>query len=78
MERVIAMSTKELSRLDVMLQLQRFLLSQAQAADILGISVRQVKRLWKAFKEEGAKGLISKKQGSKGNHRLPEEVKKGH
>ena len=76
MGRVITMSNKGLSRLDVMHQLQNRSINQAQAADILGISVRQVKRLWKAFKKEGAKGLISKKRGGKGNHQLPQGVKK--
>ncbi len=70
------MSIKELSRLEVMEKLRSRSLNQSQAADILGISIRQVKRLIRAFKAEGAKGLISRKRGSKSNHQLPEEVKK--
>ncbi len=40
MGRVITMSNKGLSRLDVMHQLQNRSINQAQGADILGISVR--------------------------------------
>lgn len=75
MKGVITMSNKELSRLEVMEKLHCRSLDQSQAADILGISIRQVKRLVRAFKTEGAKGLISKKRGVKSNHELPEEAK---
>ncbi|MEX0961355.1 MAG: helix-turn-helix domain-containing protein [Simkaniaceae bacterium] len=76
MEEVICMSNKELSRVEVMHKLQNKTINQSQAADILGVSVRQVKRLWKDYKEKGTKGLISKKRGGKGNHQLAEGVKK--
>ncbi len=76
MERAITMSNKELSRLELMHKLQNRSLNQAQAADILGISIRQTKRLWRNFKTEGAKALISKQRGAPGNHRLPEETKR--
>lgn len=76
MERVITMSHKELSRLEVMHKLQNRSLNQSQAADILNISTRQIKRLWRSFKGGGAKALISKKRGAPGNHRLPEGTKK--
>jgi len=42
------MSTKELGRLEVLLKLKGRELIQAQAADILGVSTRQVRRLLKA------------------------------
>jgi transposase len=50
-------------------------LRQREAAAILGISVRQIKRLWKLYKLKGAKGLISKKRGVRSNHQLPEALK---
>jgi transposase len=75
MERFITMSTKELSRLEVIERLKARSLSQSQAANILGVSIRQVKRLVRSYKAKGAEGLISRKRGAKGNHQLPEEVK---
>ena len=50
-------------------------LIQTEAADILGVSVRQLKRLVKQFRAHKEVGLISKKRGAIGNHRLPEGVK---
>jgi len=47
---------------------------QAEAARILRVGKRQVKRLLQAYRLEGAKGLISKKRGGPGHHRLAESV----
>ena len=49
-------------------------LKQREAAEILGVSVRQVKRLYKAYQEKGAGGLVSKRRGRASNHRLNPEV----
>jgi transposase len=48
---------------------------QKEAADVLGIGVRQVKRLLKAYRPEGAKGLVSKRRGKPSNNHLAEETK---
>ena len=50
MERIITMSTKELDRADVLSKLKQKALSQTQAADVLGISCRQVGRLYKGYR----------------------------
>jgi len=49
-------------------------MSQKEAADILGLSVRHVKRLLKAYRRDGAKGLVSKRRGRPSNNRLAEET----
>ena len=69
------MSIKELSRLEVLNKVHEKRITQRQAAEVLGLSLRHVKRLSKALKLEGPKGLISKKFGSKGNNRVPDAVK---
>ena len=71
MEGRVSMSHKELSRLEVLTKMHEKRLKISQVADILGLSIRHVKRLSKALKIEGPKGLISKKIGKVGNHRLP-------
>ena len=76
MDRLLEMSTKELNRLEVMQRLSEKRLSQKEAGRILGLSVRQIKRLLKVYREEGAAGLISKHRGRTANNRLPDEVKK--
>lgn len=75
MKGVISMSTKELSRLEIVLKLMNGSLKQSQASEALRVSVRQIKRLVRRYKNEGAKGLISKKKGRKGNQCLPEALK---
>ncbi|MBA4362420.1 MAG: hypothetical protein C0411_17090 [Pseudomonas sp.] len=69
------MSTKELSRLEVMQKLEDKRMSQKEAAEVLRVSVRHVKRLLKAYRRSGAKGLISKQRGQPSNDRLPEETR---
>jgi transposase len=69
------MSTKELSRLEVMQRLEEKRMIQKEAAEVLGVSVRQVKRLVRAYRREGVKGLVSKRRGKPSNNRLSEETK---
>lgn len=68
------MSQRELSRLEVFQRLQQKRLRQRQAAELLGLSVRHVIRLSKAFRREGASALVSQRRGRPSNNRLPEEV----
>jgi transposase len=70
------MSGKEIGRLEVMQKLAEKRLSQKEAGRILGLGVRQIKRLLKAYRKKGAIGLISKHRGRKGNNCLSAEVKK--
>jgi len=68
------MSSKELSRLEVMQKLEEKRMRQKEAARILGVSVRHVKRLLKNYRREGAQGLVSKRRGRPSNNRLSEET----
>jgi transposase len=70
------MSSKEISRLEVMQKLNEKRLRQKEASTILGVSVRQIKRLLKSYRRAGAQGLLSKHRGRTGNNRLREEVTK--
>ena len=68
------MSKKELTRLEVMQRLKAKRLSQAEASGMLGISVRQVKRLYASYRKAGAAGLVSQRRGKPSNHRLDQGV----
>lgn len=68
------MSQRELSRLEVFQQLLAKRLRQRQAAELLGLSVRQIIRLAQAFRREGASALCSKRRGRPSNNRLAPEV----
>jgi len=76
METLLSMSTKELSRLEVMQRLSKKRMSQKEAGEILQLSTRQIKRLLKRYRKQGAAGLISKHRGGQAANRLSESVKK--
>jgi len=76
MEILVQMSTKELSRLEVMQRLSKKQMSQKEAGEILHVGTRQIKRLLKRYGKHGAAGLVSKHRGRKANNRLSESVKK--
>jgi len=70
MDEILPMSAKELTRLEVMQRLKEKRLLQKEAATLLGLSVRQVKRVWRKYRKQAAKGLVSAKRGQASNHRL--------
>lgn len=74
MDELLTMSKRELTRLEVMQRIKDKRLTQKVAAEMLGLSVRQVKRLFRAFKTQGAKGLVSARRGKESNNRLDERV----
>ena len=74
MDELLTMSKRELTRLEVMQRIKDKRLTQKEAAEMLGLSVRQVKRLFRAFKTQGAKGLVSSRRGKESNNRLDEQV----
>lgn len=74
MDKILPMSAKELTRLEVMQRLKEKRLLQKEAATLLGLSVRQVKRVWRKYRKQAAKGLVSAKRGKASNHRLDASV----
>lgn len=76
MDKLLQMSAKELTRLEVMQRLTQKRMSQKEAGSMLHMSTRQVKRLLKRYCQYGAAGLVSKHRGRKANNRLSEEVKR--
>lgn len=69
---LLQMSRKELTRLEVIHAVELRQMRQSQAALRLGLSVRQIKRLCQAYREERALGLVSKRRGRISNRRIPE------
>src|SRR4051812_36776238 len=69
------MSDGELSRLEVLRDLDQRRLTAAAAAQLLGLERRQVYRLLKGYRTEGPAGLISKRRGRSSNRRKPEPVR---
>ena len=76
MDRLHRMSEKEIKKTEMMSQLAEEQVTQRMAAEHLGISVRQVKRLWNKYQKQGAEGLINKSRGKPSHNQLNEELKK--
>jgi transposase len=72
---IIQMSTKEINRLEILEKVKTKQMTQRIAAEILKLSVRHVKRLVKAYREQGAIGLVSKRRGKPGNNQIKQELK---
>ena len=70
MDKLLQMSSKEITRLEVMQRLKDKRLQQKEAAILLGLSVRQSKRLWQKYRKQSAKGLVSGRRGKASNNRL--------
>ena len=70
---LLTMSKKELSRVGVMERMQAKKVTQKKASEALGLSVRQIRRLWKNYRKKGAAGLMSKRRGKPSNNRLSPE-----
>jgi hypothetical protein len=65
------MSDRELARLKVLRDLASGRLTVSAATELLGLERRQVLRLSKAYQEDGATALISKKRGRASNRQTP-------
>ena len=72
----ISMNTKEVERITIIENLLDKRIKQKHAGHQLDISVRQIQRLVKRYRTEGAKGLIHKNRGRVSNRLLPEEKRK--
>jgi transposase len=70
MDELLTMSKQELTRLEVMQRIKDKRLTQKEAARMLNLSVRQIKRLYQAYKAQGARGLVSQRRGKPSNNRL--------
>jgi hypothetical protein len=59
-----------------MIQIRERRVTQAQVAEHLSLSVRQVERLYRAYKTGGAGGLVSRKRGRPSPRKLPESIRR--
>jgi transposase len=71
---LLTMSEKEVNRLEVIQRVEEKRLKQKTAAELLGISERQVKRLLRRFRQQGARGLVSKRRGKPSNNQMSKET----
>ena len=69
------MSDGEIKRLEVLRDVDQKRQTSEAAAQLLGLERRQVFRLLKAYRGQGATGLISKRRGCPSNRRKPVEIR---
>jgi len=74
MNELLSMSNREITRLEAMQRIKDKRLTQKEAARMLSLSVRQIKRLYRAYKAQGARGLVSQRRGQPSNNRLDGET----
>ena len=68
---VIMATQEELKRLHIIRKALDQLIQQKEAAEILGLSTRQVRRIAERIKEEGDSGVIHQSRGKTSNRSLP-------
>lgn len=69
------MTEKSLAVYDMLIKVENEGLSQMKASELLGISDRHFRRLLKAYREQGAAALASKKAGKPSNNRIKPAIR---
>lgn len=71
----ITMSMKEAKRLHVVRQAIEKGITQAEAARVIGLDLRQVQRIVRRVRQEGDQGICHRARGKRPNNLIPEKVK---
>lgn len=71
MKGLISMNYRELERYEQIQHILEGRTTQRAAADRLGLSYRQMKRLVRRYRQHGPHGIVSTRRGKPGNHRFP-------
>lgn len=76
MERVVGLSGKERERLVELQQVKEGKETLVEAKERLGLSERQMRRVWRRFLVEGARGLTHRSRGRRSNRALSDETRR--
>lgn len=72
---IIEMRLQDLKRLKVIHEAIEKHITQETAASLIGVTERQIRRIIKAVRKEGDKGIIHKARGKTSPRRIPEKIK---
>jgi transposase len=75
MGKYIAMSTQEVRKHDIISRLADGKINGTEAAKLLGLGIRQIRRLKRKVEKGGIRSLIHASRGKPGNRRIPDEEK---
>ena len=73
---IIIMTQEELKKLHIIRKAIEGSIKQIEAAKMLSLSDRQIRRLTVRVRQEGDSGIAHKSRGKQSNRRLPEEIRK--
>ena len=76
MKEIVSLNRKEQQRAMVLNQVERGGLTGEQAAVLVGLSLRQVRRLLVAYRKEGVAAFAHGNRGQRPAHALPQETRK--
>ncbi len=71
----IIMSQKEVNRLYVIRQTIEKAITQDQAAEILGVTARQVRRIARSVRRDGDAGICHKSRGKRAHNRIADKIR---
>jgi len=71
----IQMSVSERRRLEILSRVKDRLITQVKASELLGLSYRHARRIYRRYREQGDKGLIHKSRGKPSHRRIEEKTK---
>lgn len=71
----VGLTMEELDRLDLMTRIAERRLTRRRAAALLGLSERQVRRLYRAFRRDGAHALASRHRGRPSNRQVAPAIR---
>ncbi len=74
MERTLKMSQKEVNRISLMDQVKSHQITQKEVSSMLGLSERQIRRIYKRYNQEGIDGLVHKNRGKRSNRKLKKHL----
>jgi len=75
MDKRVTFSMNEIKRLHILQQIVDQQITGKQAAQRLGLSLRQIRRMIASYREKGAAGLVHGNRGRKPNNRVDETVR---
>ena len=75
-EELLRMKPREIKRLHLIYQALGRKISQKQAAEVAGLSPRQMRRLMKRVEIEGNRGILHRRRGKPSNRRIADRPSK--
>jgi transposase len=71
---MVTMSQKEMKRVHVIHKVREGIVTQREAAEMVSLSERHIRRIVKRIRDEGDKGIQHRSRGKESNRRLPKAL----